>query len=173
MARLQVETLRTYELEELLLPVLLPYEVGHAIYTLSREQFKVSFLGDMGERELPQFWEWASRQTWGASHEALCSVPMPQRGRLLPLMWFCDGCEVHNASEHVVWSWSSLFGTGDVWDTMFIFTSLPSRRMRLKRTQALVHTELCNIIAWQQRIWTDGVFPDVGYYGEPLTGGRA
>jgi hypothetical protein len=151
--------------------VLLPHEVAHAIAALSAAQFQRSFLGEH-QHDVAPFWEWAATQSWGRAHPALSLVPEEERHHLLPIMWFCDGCEVHNASEHVVWSWSSFFGIGDVWDCKFIFASLPSRRMRLKSTKARVHTELCKIIGWQQQIWTSGVFPNVGFYGEPLVGER-
>jgi hypothetical protein len=172
--RLRVEQLRTFQLEWVDIPILLPFELAHAILHISPTKFQTSFLGDNGGAALAEFWQWAETQTsWGRAHPALCSpqADLP-RDRLLPVMWFVDGCEVHNASEHVVWSWSSFFGGGDIWDCKFLFASLPSRRMRSKSTQALVHSELCKIIGWQQAVWTSGVFPEVGHDGQPLSGER-
>ena len=177
----------SYELAEdpVIVPVLIPYEMAHAIAMTSNEQFTQSFLGEsrrhapsppptssenLGSPDLAEFWTWALSTSWGAEHPVR-EVPAAQHDRVLPVLYFHDGVEIQRETEHLSWSWSPLMGRG--MDSRFVLLTLPMGLMKSKAVRREVHGSIASFVGWVHQVWMQGHYPHVGFYNEPLTGLRA
>ena len=109
---LNLESETSVATHEETIPILLPFEMAHAIHQKSRVQFQRSFLQGDGE---------SCVAFWKKLHEHFPSLPTAAKSNnelsmTLPIMYHVDGAEVHRNSEHYQFSWSSFFGGGDAWD---------------------------------------------------------
>ena len=167
---LPLERLDSLELEEkpVAVPMLIPYEVMHAVWEHSREQFHASFLPANAGEGCLQFWQRALQLPWGQRHAGLSGKAPAELERTIPILYHVDGAELHRNSEHYIWSSQSLFGSGDVWEFKFLMASIPHARMRLPSTKKAVFARLTKFIAWAQKPWQSGVAPALDLDGREL-----
>ncbi|CAK9052682.1 Uncharacterized protein SCF082_LOCUS28789 [Durusdinium trenchii] len=120
------------------------------------------------------FWEHAKTLAPWRDHPVLRSCA-PER--LIPLTIHGDGAQFFRDDEHYVYSISSLFGCNGCIQTSllskFPIAIIPERWMRSSRAQKSVNNTVARLVAWSLKCSAEGVAPDTGLYGEPLTGFRA
>jgi hypothetical protein len=90
------------------------------------------------------------------------------------VVWHVDGAEIHRNSEHYIWSSQSFMAPAtNVWDTKYVFCTIPHRLMRTERTKKHVLVELAKLVAWEHQVLLSGEMPHTGWRGEDLRDRRA
>ncbi|CAE7826424.1 unnamed protein product [Symbiodinium sp. CCMP2592] len=91
---------------------------------------------------------------------------------LLPFTFHCDGAEFYSNSEFMVWSCSSIFATGDVWDIKLPCVIVPHEFMAdIDAVREHVHRHVAQLMAWSMDCAMQGKGPEVGFHGEKFENG--
>ncbi|CAE7802948.1 unnamed protein product [Symbiodinium sp. CCMP2592] len=91
---------------------------------------------------------------------------------LLPFTFHCDGAEFYSNSEFMVWSCSSIFATGDVWDINLPCVIVPHEFMAdIDAVREHVHRHVAQLMAWSMDCAMQGKGPEVGFHGEKFENG--
>ncbi|CAK9111988.1 Nipped-B-like protein B [Durusdinium trenchii] len=169
---LQVEG---HEVKPHTVSVLLPHELIHC---LSQDAFAFNsiFLGNISESGRVGFWRHAQNLAPWRNHPCFEQENV-SLASLVPLTVHGDGAQFFRDDEHYVYSISSLFGcNGCIQTTLlskFPIAIIPERWMRFSQAQKSVNQTVAQVVAWSLKCSISGVGPDVGMYGETLTGYRA
>ena len=164
---LKLESNTSFELEDVDVPVIPPYEFAHILMHFDEAQFRRSFLDPEGPSCL-EFWTYAKTTEWGKAHIALQGASDEKLSKMLPIVWHMDGFEVHSNAEHYAWSCESILSSSDLWECKLPVAIIPHRRMQLKQTRKKVFKVMAEFIGFVMRIWCIGLLPPLGFYNESL-----
>lgn len=86
------------------IPVLIPYEVMHALYQQGAQQFTLSMLGEGGPEGIKTFWEDAKGEEWAQCHPLVRHKVRQRLGEVRVLARLCcDGrCSEHAHTHHLL-----------------------------------------------------------------------
>ena len=109
---------RTCTIKDTQVPVLAPHEVFWALWRKGPLVFCKLLLGDNPDSIILAWWENTLQQPWGATHPALRKPANVHR--TFPLLFHYDGAESFTNQEAHIWTMSSEFSTGNVFDSKLL-----------------------------------------------------
>ena len=95
-----------------------------------------------------------------------------QLHRAVPLTFHQDGVEMFRDVEVNVWSWASALTLGNDLETKFPLCLVWEEDMPTKKLRYDANKVVRRYIDYCLQALESGVWPDVGFYGEPLRGSR-
>ena len=105
------------DIERRAIPILAPHDIIAAAYRKGPLVWQTAFLGDHTQQAVLDFWENFVQQPYGAMHPIMKSCEALDS--IIPLVFHIDGAESFRNVEAIIWSMSSVFCNGNVFDFKF------------------------------------------------------
>ena len=150
------------------MPILIPYEICHALYEQGPEQFQISVLGDEGDAGLRDFWKHAMKERHFSEH-AVVARNQYRVDKLVPLTYHMDGAEVHRNSEYYYVTMGSPITQASqthCLDIKFCLVALSHLLMKIPGVMQKVMDLLGEFIDYSGRVFESGIMPATGFYNE-------
>ena len=156
------------ELVEVYIPVLIPFEVFHALHKQGPEHFQVALLGDGGHAAISDFWEHALNEEWAYNHPVLVRNP-DLIEYMFPLNYHLDGAEIHRNAEYYFFNCGSVLAQAaqtHSLDARILICGIPHVIMKLPGVKQSVMDLMACFFDWNHKVMEGKVLPWKGFYGE-------
>ena len=126
--------------------VLAPHDLLQAAYRKGPLVWQTSFLHDASQHGISECWENFMQQPYGSNH------PIAEHTQTLdstvPLVCHIDGAESFRNVEAIIWSLSSVFASGGVFDSRFPLCVLPVTLLPTPALQKGAHAAVAQFLSW-------------------------
>lgn len=151
---------------EIQVPILLPFELCHAIWEEGRVPFNNAFTGGFSGEGIAHFWATARQSAPHHDHPHIKDLSLLELAYKVPICFHVDGGEVWSNEEVCFWTCSSLLVRGNTYDCKFPWIAIPYMFMQSKKTKMRVTKQVANLATWITEIWNSGKLPHIGFLKE-------
>lgn len=128
--------------------------------------FRTCMLGSDPPYVVSEFGDRASEQVWFSQHPVLDHFE--RLHQIIPLLFHYGGAEAYTNQESHIWSVSSFFGSGCVFDEKFLTTVPLHHRIPSKELQDKAHDTLSKFISWSLEAGLAGKYLLLDFHGRPF-----
>ena len=154
------------EIREQTFSVVAPHTYLQKAYAHGNLVFQTAFLGEATQDDLLEFWDNFFQQPFGCAHPCAEAENTLHLEKTVPLIFHCDGAESYRNVEAIIWSMSSAYAAGNVFDSRFPLLVLLASSVPSAELLSGAHAAICKFIGWSLKICLSGMMD-----GQELAGG--